>query len=434
MSKYNLTLPKMGESVEEATIVNWLKNVGDNIKMDDFIVEVATDKVDSEVPSDVEGVLIEKCFEINDVVKVGETLCVIEVKKGVSKKNIETIPNIELLEIEDKPSEIEVIEEAKQESKHSFLSPLVRSIIEKEKITDKQLDKIKGSGKGGRLTKKDLLQFLGKTQEQQPSEEFVKSFYEKTKQSFSESDTTRELSRFEKMTSEHMIQSKNESVHAQMFIEADITNLSDWRENQKEKFLQREKFKLTITYPLVKIVSQVLREFPSLNAVLSDNNLILKKDINIGIATALGNGNLIVPVIKNADQLSLLGICKSANDLIINARNNELKPDDVSDGTFTITNIGIFDSLTGTAIINQPQLGIIAFGAIRKLPRVIETNKGDFIGIRKVIMISLSFDHRIINGAMGGLFLKRIKELIQNWDNSVEILSLIHISEPTRPR
>ena len=421
MSKYNLTLPKMGESVEEATIVNWLKNVGDNIKMDDFIVEVATDKVDSEVPSDVEGVLIEKCFEINDVVKVGETLCVIEVKEGVSKKIIETIPNIELLEIEEKPSEIEVIEEAKQESKHSFLSPLVRSIIEKEEITDQQLDKIKGSGKGGRLTKKDLLQFLGKTEEQQPSEEFEKSFYEKTKQSFSESDTTRELSRFEKMTSEHMIQSKNESVHAQMFIEADITNLSDWRENQKEKFLQREKFKLTITYPLVKIVSQVLREFPSLNAVLSDNNLILKKDINIGIATALGNGNLIVPVIKNADQLSLLGICKSANDLIINARNNELKPDDVSDGTFTITNIGIFDSLTGTAIINQPQLGIIAFGAIRKLPRVIETNKGDFIGIRKVIMISLSFDHRIINGAMGGLFLKRIKELIQNWDNSVEI-------------
>ena len=421
MSKYNLTLPKMGESVEEATIVNWLKNVGDNIKMDDFIVEVATDKVDSEVPSDVEGVLIEKCFEINDVVKVGETLCVIEVKEGVSKKNIETIPNIELLEIEEKPCEIEVIEEAKQESKHSFLSPLVRSIIEKEKITDQQLDKIKGSGKGGRLTKKDLLQFLGKTEDQQPSEEFEKSFYEKTKQSFSESDTTRELSRFEKMTSEHMIQSKNESVHAQMFIEADITNLSDWRENQKEKFLQREKFKLTITYPLVKIVSQVLREFPSLNAVLSDNNLMLKKDINIGIATALGNGNLIVPVIKNADQLSLLGICKSANDLIINARNNDLKPDDVSDGTFTITNIGIFDSLTGTAIINQPQLGIIAFGAIRKLPRVIETNKGDFIGIRKVIMISLSFDHRIINGAMGGLFLKRVKELIQNWDNSVEI-------------
>ena len=419
----------MGESVEEATIVNWLKNVGDNIKMDDFIVEVATDKVDSEVPSDVEGVLIEKCFEINDVVKVGETLCVIDLTESSSKKNIETIPGIEMLEIDEKPLATEpseelseeLSEEVGQESKHIFLSPLVRSIIEKEKITDQQLNKIKGTGKGGRLTKKDLLQFLGKNEEQEPLIELERGFYDNPNQIFSDSDTIRELSRFEKMTSKHMIQSKNESVHAQMFIEADITNLFEWRENQKEKFLQREKFKLTITYPLAKIVSQALREFPSLNAVLSNNNLILKKDINIGIATALGNGNLIVPVIKNADQLSLLGICKSANRLIINARNNDLKPDDVSDGTFTITNIGIFESFTGTAIINQPQLGIIVFGAVRKLPRVIETNKGDFIGIRKTIMISLSFDHRIINGAMGGLFLKRVKDLIQNWDSGLEI-------------
>ena len=419
----------MGESVEEATIVNWLKNVGDNIKMDDFIVEVATDKVDSEVPSDVEGVLIEKCFEINDVVKVGETLCVIDLTESSSKKNIETIPGIEMLEIDEKPLATEpseelseeLSEEVGQESKHIFLSPLVRSIIEKEKITDQQLNKIKGTGKGGRLTKKDLLQFLGKNEEQEPLIELERGFYDNPNQIFSDSDTIRELSRFEKMTSKHMIQSKNESVHAQMFIEADITNLFQWRENQKEKFLQREKFKLTITYPLAKIVSQALREFPSLNAVLSNNNLILKKDINIGIATALGNGNLIVPVIKNADQLSLLGICKSANRLIINARNNDLKPDDVSDGTFTITNIGIFESFTGTAIINQPQLGIIVFGAVRKLPRVIETNKGDFIGIRKTIMVSLSFDHRIINGAMGGLFLKRVKDLIQNWDSGLEI-------------
>ena len=419
----------MGESVEEATIVNWLKNVGDNIKMDDFIVEVATDKVDSEVPSDVEGVLIEKCFEINDVVKVGETLCVIDLTESSSKKNIETIPGIEMLEIDEKPLATEPSEELSeelsqevgQESKHIFLSPLVRSIIEKEKITDQQLNKIKGTGKGGRLTKKDLLQFLGKNEEQEPLIELERGFYDNPNQIFSDSDTIRELSRFEKMTSKHMIQSKNESVHAQMFIEADITNLFQWRENQKEKFLQREKFKLTITYPLAKIVSQALREFPSLNAVLSNNKLILKKDINIGIATALGNGNLIVPVIKNADQLSLLGICKSANSLIINARNNDLNPDDVSDGTFTITNIGIFESFTGTAIINQPQLGIIVFGAVRKLPRVIETNKGDFIGIRKIIMISLSFDHRIINGAMGGLFLKRVKDLIQNWDSGLEI-------------
>tara|TARA_B100001121_G_scaffold298973_1_gene307198 strand:- start:595 stop:1248 length:654 start_codon:yes stop_codon:yes gene_type:complete len=215
--------------------------------------------------------------------------------------------------------------------------------------------------------------------------------------------------------------SKNTSVHAQMFIEADITNLFEWRENLKDKFLKDEKFKLTISYPLIKILSLALREFPTLNASLDDNKLILKKDINIGVATALGDGNLIVPVLKNADQLSLLGICKSANNLIIKARDNELSPDDVLNGTFTMTNIGVFESLTGTAILNQPQLGIIAFGSIRKMPRVIETDKGDFVGIRKVIMISLSFDHRIINGATGGLFLKRIKNLIEEWDINHEV-------------
>jgi 2-oxoglutarate dehydrogenase E2 component (dihydrolipoamide succinyltransferase) len=203
-----------------------------------------------------------------------------------------------------------------------------------------------------------------------------------------------------------------------MFIEADITNLFEWRENLKDKFFKDEKFKLTITYPLIQIVSQALREFPVLNATLSKNKLILKKDINIGVATALANGNLIVPVVKNADQLSLLGICKSANNLISIARENDLSPDDILDGTFTITNIGVFESLTGTAIINQPQLGIVAFGSVRKIPRVIETNKGDFIGIRRVVVISLSFDHRIINGATGGLFLKKIKNLIEEWDSN----------------
>ena len=422
MAKYNLTLPKMGESVEEATIVNWLKNVGDKIKSDDFVVEVATDKVDSEVPSDVEGVLVEKCFEINDVVKVGETLCVIETSKENQEKIIEAIPNLELLDSEENKEEIiEVNANQDEKSKHSFLSPLVRSIIEKEGITNDDLNKIEGSGKKGRLTKKDLLEFLGNKKTQESPTKTDPDFEYKPKLTISESDTIRELTRFEKMTSDHMISSKNTSVHAQMFIEADITNLFDWREKLKDEFFGNEKFKLTITYPLIKILSQALREFPILNATLSDNNLILKKDVNIGVATALGNGNLIVPVVKNADQLSLLGICKSANNLIVKARDNELSPDDVLDGTFTMTNIGIFESLTGTAILNQPQLGIIAFGSVRKMPRVIETNKGDFIGIRKVIMISLSFDHRIINGATGGLFLKRIKNLIQEWDINQEV-------------
>ena len=412
----------MGESVEEATIVNWLKDVGDKIKADDFIVEVATDKVDSEVPCDVEGVLIEKCFEINDIVKVGETLCVIETSQKSHEKIIQAIPNLELLENEENNKEtVEVKDNQSESSKHSFLSPLVRSIIEKEGISDNDLDKIKGSGKQGRLTKKDLLDFLGKNKNDEFLIKNSPVIESKPKLTSNESDTVRELTRFEKMTYDHMMSSKNTSVHAQMFIEADITNLFEWRENLKDKFLKDEKFKLTITYPLIKILSLALREFPTLNASLDDNKLILKKDINIGVATALGDGNLIVPVLKNADQLSLLGICKSANNLIIKARDNELSPDDVLNGTFTMTNIGVFESLTGTAILNQPQLGIIAFGSIRKMPRVIETDKGDFVGIRKVIMISLSFDHRIINGATGGLFLKRIKNLIEEWDINHEV-------------
>ncbi|MFL2602767.1 MAG: 2-oxo acid dehydrogenase subunit E2 [Cryomorphaceae bacterium] len=427
MTKYNLTLPKMGESVDEATIVNWLKNIGDKIDMDDFVVEVATDKVDSEVPSDVSGILIEKCFEINDVVKVGETLCVIEISDAENESDlqIENIPNIELLDQNEKKgeidSEITYTNENETDNNHSFLSPLVKSIIEKEGISNDDLKNIKGSGKKGRLTKKDLLQYLEKTKLFNQPSNIDYNFDASSFSNSSESDSIRELTRFEKMTSDHMIYSKNKSVHAQMFIEADITKLFVWREKLKESFFNKEKFKLTITYPLIKIVSQALREFPTLNATLSENNLIIKKNINIGIATALGNGNLIVPVIKNADQLSLVGICKSANNLISKARSNDLNPDDVKDGTFTITNIGVFESLTGTAIINQPQLGIIAFGSVRKLPRVIETNKGDFIGIRRIVMISLSFDHRIINGAIGGLFLKRIKELIENWDGNSEI-------------
>ena len=427
MTKYNLTLPKMGESIDEATIVNWLKNIGDKIDMDDFVVEVATDKVDSEVPSDVSGILIEKCFEINDVVKLGETLCVIEISDAENESDlqIENIPNIELLDQNEKKgeidSEITYTNENETDNNHSFLSPLVKSIIEKEGISNDDLKNIKGSGKKGRLTKKDLLQYLEKTKLFNQPSNIDYNFDASSFSNSSESDSIRELTRFEKMTSDHMIYSKNKSVHAQMFIEADITKLFVWREKLKESFFNKEKFKLTITYPLIKIVSQALREFPTLNATLSENNLIIKKNINIGIATALGNGNLIVPVIKNADQLSLVGICKSANNLISKARSNDLNPDDVKDGTFTITNIGVFESLTGTAIINQPQLGIIAFGSVRKLPRVIETNKGDFIGIRRIVMISLSFDHRIINGAIGGLFLKRIKELIENWDGNSEI-------------
>ena len=419
MAKFNLTLPKMGESVDEATIVSWLKNVGDKVSADEFVVEIATDKVDSEVPTEVEGVIVEHCFKVNDVVKVGDTLCVIETTSDVEKNineeikveepKISEIPNIETLpENDNKNTKIEQIDDV-------FLSPLVRNIVKQENISSEELNQIKGTGKSGRITKKDLLSYI------KGSHKNDVNFIEDVVNVAKKENQIRDLSRMEKILSKHMLDSKNNAVHVQTFIEADITELANWRDNQKIKFLDNYGEKLTYTHPLIHIVSKVLRNFPILNASLVDDKVIYKKDVNIGLATALQDGSLIVPVIKNADQLSLAGISKSSNSLVNKARKNNLNPDDVQDGTFTISNIGTFDNIMGTPIINQPQLAILAFGSIRKLPRVVETDKGDFIAIRKIILLSLSFDHRIINGATGGLFLKEVKSLIENWksENSI---------------
>ena len=419
MAKFNLTLPKMGESVDEATIVSWLKNVGDKVSADEFVVEIATDKVDSEVPTEVEGVIVEHCFKVNDVVKVGDTLCVIETTSDVEKNineeikveepKISEIPNIEMLpENDNKNTKIEQIDDV-------FLSPLVRNIVKQENISSEELNQIKGTGKSGRITKKDLLSYI------KGSHKNDVNFIEDVVNVAKKENQIRDLSRMEKILSKHMLDSKNNAVHVQTFIEADITELANWRDNQKIKFLDNYGEKLTYTHPLIHIVSKVLRNFPILNASLVDDKVIYKKDVNIGLATALQDGSLIVPVIKNADQLSLAGISKSSNSLVNKARKNNLNPDDVQDGTFTISNIGTFDNIMGTPIINQPQLAILAFGSIRKLPRVVETDKGDFIAIRKIILLSLSFDHRIINGATGGLFLKEVKSLIENWksENSI---------------
>ncbi len=419
MAKFNLTLPKMGESVDEATIVSWLKNVGDQVSTDDFVVEIATDKVDSEVPTEVEGVIVEHCFKVNDVVKVGDTLCVIETTSDVEKNineeikvdesEIAEIPNIEMLpENVNKNSKIEQIDDV-------FLSPLVRNIIKQENISSSELNQIKGTGKSGRITKKDLLSYIKNSNNKNVN--YIEDVVNVAKNE----SQVRDLSRMEKILSKHMLDSKNSAVHVQTFIEADITDLANWRDNQKIKFLDSYGEKLTYTHPLTQIVSKVLRNFPILNASLVDDKVIYKKDVNIGLATALQDGSLIVPVIKNADQLSLAGISKLSNSLVNKARKNNLNPDDVQDGTFTISNIGTFDNIMGTPIINQPQLAILAFGAIRKLPRVVETDKGDFIAIRKIILLSLSFDHRIINGATGGLFLKEIKSLIENWKSDSPI-------------
>ncbi len=418
---YDLILPKMGESVDEATIVNWLKNVGDLIKVDDFVVEIATDKVDSEVPSDVNGKIIELCHKVNDVVKVGETICRIELNESFDNNQqpdlIDEIPNIELISEENKNEELssnEISKPLKVENQ-KYISPLVRSIALKEKISEDELLKISGSGKDGRITKNDILKHI------KLSNNFEFNKNSNLKSSFEDKSTIRDLTRMEKILAEHMVNSRKISPHVQSFIELDVTSLWDWRYSIKDEFLKKENNKLTITHVFIKVVAEVLREFPILNSSLKDNKIYTKNEINIGVATALSNGNLIVPVLKNSDQLSLVGVVKKTNELIKKARNNNLNPDDVVDGTYTITNVGVFDTLTGIPIINQPQVGILAIGSISKKPAVIETEKGDFIGIRRKMILCHSYDHRIINGATGGLFLKRIKENIENWNPKTQI-------------
>ena len=418
---YDLVLPKMGESVDEATIVNWLKNVGDLIKVDDFVVELATDKVDSEVPSDVNGKIIELCHKVNDVVKVGETICRIELNESFDNNQqpdlIDEIPNIELLSEENKNEELssnEISKPLKVENQ-KYISPLVRSIALKENISEDELLKISGSGKDGRITKNDILKHI------KLSNNFEFNKNSNLKSSFEDKSTIRDLTRMEKILAEHMVNSRKISPHVQSFIELDVTSLWDWRNSIKDDFLKKENNKLTITHVFIKVVAEVLREFPILNSSLKDDKIYTKNEINIGVATALSNGNLIVPVLKNSDQLSLVGVVKKTNELVKKARNNNLNPDDVVDGTYTITNVGVFDTLTGIPIINQPQAGILAIGSISKKPAVIETEKGDFIGIRRKMILCHSYDHRIINGATGGLFLKRIKENIENWNPKTQI-------------
>ena len=418
---YDLILPKMGESVDEATIVNWLKNVGDLIKVDDFVVEIATDKVDSEVPSDVNGKIIELCHKVNDVVKVGETICRIELNESSDNNQqpdlIDEIPNIELLSEENKNEELssnEISKPLKVENQ-KYISPLVRSIALKENISEDELLKISGSGKDGRITKNDILKHI------KLSNNFEFNKNSNLKSSFEDKSTIRDLTRMEKILADHMVNSRKISPHVQSFIELDVTSLWDWRDSIKDEFLKKENNKLTITHVFIKVVAEVLREFPILNSSLKDDKIYTKNEINIGVATALSNGNLIVPVLKNSDQLSLVGVVKKTNELIKKARNNNLNPDDVVDGTYTITNVGVFDTLTGIPIINQPQVGILAIGSISKKPAVIETEKGDFIGIRRKMILCHSYDHRIINGATGGLFLKRIKENIENWNPKTQI-------------
>ena len=438
MGKYQLKLPKMGESIAEATITKWLKDVGDNVEIDESLVEIATDKVDSDVPSEYKGKLIKKNFEVNDVVKVGEVIAEIEtdmidndntiikskeikdeimvedakdeimvedVKDKISNEDVLLdIPSIELLDKDDKVD----IQKTKSKS-DKFYSPLVKNIAKKEKISGHELDSIIGSGKDGRVTKQDILSYV-----KSRSNNLKDNIQVET--SSSREDQVLELDRMGKIIFDHMSSSKKISAHVQSFVEADVSNLWDWREKHKKSFFDNEGQRLTFTPLFIDAVVKSLKDYPIINSSVVDEKVIIKKSINIGMATAVENGNLIVPVIRNADHLNLKGLTLAVNDLSTRARSNSLKPDEITDGTYTVTNVGNFGSIMGTPIINQPQVGIIAIGVIRKLPSVIETDKGDFVGIRKKLILSHTYDHRIINGSVGGSFVKRVAEYLEGWD------------------
>ena len=428
MGRYYLKLPKMGESIAEATLTSWLKNVGDKVDIDEPVVEIATDKVDSDVPSEYKGVLVKRNFEVDQIIKVGEVIAEIETddiddgklednkpKDKVDNSKKETIEVKEIEENIDKTiKSLEIPQKDQKESskKKRFYSPLVKSIAKKENISNEQLDSIKGSGKEGRVTKADILNYLKGGDNTSVD---LKSNIEGS--DINElGDQIIEMDRMSKIIFDHMSESKKISAHVQSFVEADVTSLWDWREKNKLIFLKNENEKLTFTPLFIFSVIRALRDFPILNSSVENEKIVVKKSINIGMATSLDNGNLIVPVIKNADHLNLKGLAIAVNDLSNRARNNTLRPDEISDGTYTVTNVGNFGSIMGTPIINQPQVGILAIGVIRKLPSVIETPNGDFIGIRKKIILSHSYDHRIINGSVGSSFVKRVAEYLEKWD------------------
>ena len=444
MGQYHLKLPKMGEGVAEATVTKWILEVGDTIRIDDPIVEIATDKVDTDVTSEVEGVLVEKCFQENEVVQVGETLLIIKTEGPDTHPTQEP----EVLEevVEDKTQATEEQKEAptpqatgavleeKMEQAASlaktdipettrFYSPLVRNIAKEEGISLTELEAIPGSGKEQRITKKDILAYLeNRTRPLTETTAVPESIPQPSPTSSTprnSSDLFREMTRMEGLISDHMMSSLKTSAHVQSFIEVDVSRLWDWREKVKEGFLARENEKLTFTPLFMSAIIKALRDYPALNSSIEGTKIITKQAINLGMATALPDGNLIVPVIKNADHLNLVGLAKAVNDLANRARAGQLNPDEVKEGTYTFTNIGQFGSLMGTPIINQPQVGILAIGAIRKVPAVIETPKGDFIGIRRKMILSHSYDHRIINGATGGLFVKRVAEYLENWSETL---------------
>ncbi|WP_396152235.1 dihydrolipoamide acetyltransferase family protein [Flavobacterium sp.] len=427
MARFELKLPKMGESVAEATITNWLKKVGEHIDMDEAVLEIATDKVDSEVPSEVSGTLVEILFQVDDVVQVGQTIAIIETEGGAIAATPEVKSEVPVA-VAEVAKTVEVAIEASAPAdflgSDKFFSPLVKNMAKTEGISLTELESISGSGKDGRVNKEDVLKYIETRKSQVTSSNVVapatSNQQPKTQNpapvSVNGGDEIVEMDRMRKLISGYMVASVQTSAHVQSFIEVDVTNIVKWRDKVKAAFEKREGEKLTFTPIMMEAVAKALKDFPGMNISVDGDFIIKRKNINLGMAAALPNGNLIVPVIKNADQLNLVGMAKAVNDLGGRAKAGKLKPDDTQGGTYTVTNVGTFGSVFGTPIINQPQVGILALGAIRKVPAVIETPEGDFIGIRQKMFLSHSYDHRVVDGALGGSFVKRVAEYLEAFD------------------
>jgi 2-oxoglutarate dehydrogenase E2 component (dihydrolipoamide succinyltransferase) len=432
MAEFKVELPKMGESVAEATITSWLKSVGDSIQEDEPIVEIATDKVDSEVPSPCSGILKEILFNENDIVPVGAVFAIIESELNQESSEIINAPK-EKIEEEIEVEILEPLENLSQEkikndysSSSKFYSPLVKSIAAKEGIAKSELENINGTGSNSRVTKKDILNYLKSRKDE-------KTISSPTKQTNTKLDSPKpmynvsgideiiQMDRMRKIIADHMVNSVQTAPHVTSFVEADVTNLVLWRNKIKKQFQEKEGEKLTFTPIFIEAVAKAIRDFPLVNSSIDGDNIIVKNNINIGMATALPSGNLIVPVIQNADQLNLVGLAKKVNDLANRAKLGQLKPDEISAGTYTISNVGTFGNVMGTPIINQPQSAILALGAIQKKPAVIETDSGDLIGIRHKMFLSHSYDHRNIDGALGGQFVRKVADYLESFDINRDI-------------
>lgn len=428
MPIFEFKMPKMGESISEATIITWLKNVGDFIEAEETIVEVATDKVDSDVPSPVSGVITEIRFQKDAIVGVGEVLALIdsdEKQEARSKKQ----ENIEVTTTQPKTQKPAPKTQNKINS-DAFISPLIISIAQKENLSIEELQTIPGSGAEGRIQKSDVFNYLknrkypiqSKPTVTSSAVEMPKSSYPKPKINFTEGkDRIVEMDRMRKMIGDHMVYSKQTSPHVTSYIEVDVTNLVNWRNENKDKFQEKHNEKLTFTPVFVQAVAKAIQDFPMINVSVDDKNIIVHKDINIGMATALPNGNLIVPVVRNANEKDLVALAKDVNHLAESSRNNKLKPEEIQGSTFTISNVGTFGSLMGTPIINQPEVAILAFGIIKKRPEVITTSKGDEIAIRSMMYLSLSFDHRVVDGFLGGSFLRKVGDYLEQFDINITI-------------